>query len=436
MRVVRLAVLVALVLSGLSSRSTLAQQGAALPPGAYASNVRVVGYSDLDGRPGAFKMTILERGGRWYLYTGQFWHRGWTVLDVTDPTKPVVAKWIPGPDNTSTGQVDLADGKLITALERKAPDWGGDPTKRFDEGVVIWNLDDPANPKRLGQWKTGATGTHRNGYYGGRYVHLAAGMPGYRGNIYVILDISDPALPVEAGRWWVPGQHVAGGETPQPEVSLHGPAYVEGTLAWLPYGAAGMIVLDISDVAKPKLVSRLPFSPPFLGFIGVHSVLPLKNRGLAVVNSEAIQEGCNEPLNHASLVGIKDPSKPRVVAMFPLPVPPPGAPYKNFCDKGGRFGPHNQNQLYHNPHVQKSETLVYLTYFNAGLRIYDISDATLVREVGYFIPPEPTKRVGPMPKTKLVEQSEDVLVDTRGNIYLTHKQQGLWILQYTGDAGK
>ena len=82
--------------------------------------------------------------------------------------------------------------------------------------------------------------------------------------------------------------------------------------------------------------------------------------------------------------------------------------------------------------MQKSDTLVYLTYFNAGLRIYDVSDPTLVREVGYFIPPEPTKRVGPMPKTKLVEQSEDVLVDTRGNIYLTHKQQGLWILQYTG----
>jgi hypothetical protein len=63
MDVVRLAVLVTLVLFGLTSTDTLAQPGAALPPGAYASNVRVVGYSDLDGRPGAFKMTILERAG-------------------------------------------------------------------------------------------------------------------------------------------------------------------------------------------------------------------------------------------------------------------------------------------------------------------------------------------------------------------------------------
>jgi hypothetical protein len=32
----------------------------------------------------------------------------------------------------------------------------------------------------------------------------------------------------------------------------------------------------------------------------------------------------------------------------------------------------------------------------------------------------------------LVTQTEDVLVDTRGYIYVTDKQWGLWILRYTG----
>jgi hypothetical protein len=225
---------------------------------------------------------------------------------------------------------------------------------------------------------------------------------------------------------------VAGGEKPQPDVSLHGPAYVEGNLAYLPYGAAGMVVLDISDVARPKLVGQLGFTPPFLGFIGVHSVLPLKGRGIAVVNSEAIAEDCAEPLNHASLVDIKNPAKPVLLALFPLPTPPPGSRYRDFCDKGGRFGPHNQSQLYHNPRVLRTETLSFLTYFNAGLRVYDISDARQVRELGYFIPPDPVRRVGPMPKKTLVEQTEDVLVDSRGYIYVTNKQGGLWVLQYTG----
>ena len=109
----------------------------------------------------------------------------------------------------------------------------------------------------------------------------------------------------------------------------------------------------------------------------------------------------------------------------------PGSPHKSFCEKGGRFGPHNVHQLYHNPFVEHSDRIVYLTYFNAGLRIVDIADARLPREVGYFVPPDPTRRYGTLPK-KLVVQSEDVLVDARGYIYLTEKNQGLWILQYTG----
>ncbi len=39
--------------------------------------------------------------------------------------------------------------------------------------------------------------------------------------------------------------------------------------------------------------------------------------------------------------------------------------------------------------------------------------------------------MGPIPAS-LVTQTEDVLVDTRGNIYITDKQWGLFILRYTG----
>ena len=396
----------------------------------HHKNVRVVSYTDVDGRP-PFKLAIQEVNGRWYLYMGHLWDRGWSIVDVTDPKKPETLKFIPGPENTWTIQMEVADDKMITALEQIAPGWGGDPSQPFDEGFLIWDLADPVNPELLGQWKTGGSGTHRDFYAGGPYVHTAAGMPGYSGNIYVIVDISDPANPVEAGRWWVPGQHVAGGETPEPFVSLHGPPYVEGDTAYLSYGAAGLIILDISDVANPQLVGQLDFSPPFLDFIGVHSVLPLPSRGLLWANSESIRENCEEPLNQASLVDISDLTNPTLISLMPVPEPPKGAPYANFCEKGARFGPHNINQHYHSPFVEKRDDLMYLTYFNAGLRIYDISDPYLPQEVGYFIPPQPTQRYGPVPSNFRV-QSEDVLVDSRGYIYLTQKNQGIWILRYTG----
>ena len=110
---------------------------------------------------------------------------------------------------------------------------------------------------------------------------------------------------------------------------------------------------------------------------------------------------------------------------------PKGATYKNFCEKGGRFGPHNINQEVHLPDVEKPGDLIYLTYFNAGLRIYDISTPTAPREVGYFMPPDPKERRGVLPKG-LAVSSEDVLVDNRGNIFVTDKNLGLYVLRYTG----
>ena len=123
---------------------------AQIPPGSLASNVRVVGYSDVGGRP-PFKLSIRQANGRWYLYAGHLWHRGWTILDVTDPAKPTVANFIRGPENTWTIQMEIGGDKMITALEKIGQGWGGDDGKPNDEGVLVWSLAEPVRPKRLGQ---------------------------------------------------------------------------------------------------------------------------------------------------------------------------------------------------------------------------------------------------------------------------------------------
>ena len=61
----------------------------------FAENFDLVGYHDLDGRP-AFKLALQVVGDRWYLYTSHFWDRGWSVLDVTDPSRPRAAGLRPG----------------------------------------------------------------------------------------------------------------------------------------------------------------------------------------------------------------------------------------------------------------------------------------------------------------------------------------------------
>ena len=65
--------------------------------------------------------------------------------------------------------------------------------------MLIWDIANPEDPKQLAHWKTGASGTHRNSYPGGKYAYLAAAMPGFSSQILVILDVSDPRQPKEAG---------------------------------------------------------------------------------------------------------------------------------------------------------------------------------------------------------------------------------------------
>ena len=77
------------------------------------------------------------------------------------------------------------------------------------------------------------------------------------------------------------------------------------------------------------------------------------------------------------------------------------------------------------PDVEKPGNLIYLTYFNAGLRVYDIKDPIQPVESGWFIPPDPTANSGPLPKD-VVAQTEDVLVDTRGYIHITDVDPALF----------
>jgi hypothetical protein len=58
------------------------------------------------------------------------------------------------------------------------------------------------------------------------------------------------------------------------------------------------------------------------------------------------------------------------------------------------------------------------------LRVYDIKDSLQPVESGWFIPPDPVANAGPLPKD-VVTQTEGVLVDTRGDIYITDKNSGM-----------
>jgi hypothetical protein len=157
--------------------------------------------------------------------------------------------------------------------------------------------------------------------------------------------------------------------------------------------------------------------------------VPIPDTDLLAVNSEANSERDGDSLNYMFLVDIADEEHPIVESITPLPTPEPGLPYKNYYEKGGRFSPHNQHHYQGLDCLWKPTDLLFVAYFAAGLRIFDISDPLVPEEVGYYVPEDPIERRGTQPQT-LVTQFEDVLVDARGYIYCTDKNHGLHILEH------
>ncbi len=409
-----------------------------IPPGWKAQQVEPVGYSDLTEMGPAHKMTIKRVGGRWFMIVGHFWKPGWSVIDITDPAAPRTVKVIPAKPNTRTTQVTLSGDILITAVERRpGRDTPGDPG---DEGTFIWNVADLMNWKLLAHIPSQGAGDHRDYYPGGKYAYLSSGRPGYRGRILIILDVSDPAHPKEAGRFAMPGQKESEPEPDHP-LGFHGPAMPSPDGKMLTLADAPSIVnLDITDIAHPKIIGQLQISPPFYaggegieGQVAAHGALPLWDRKLVIASDEYIREECEAGgLYFAGIIDNADPAKPRLMSLFPRPVPPADAPYRDFCDKPGRFGPHNTSMEIQSPDVEKPGDLIYYTWFNAGLRVFDIKDPRAPKETGWFIPAPPTARRGPNPREGLEISTQDVLVDTRGYIYITDYNLGLFVLKYTG----
>ncbi|MGH3666270.1 MAG: LVIVD repeat-containing protein [Egibacteraceae bacterium] len=365
----------------------------------------VIGHSDLGGYGDG--MQVLREGDA--LYVGHFGPSGMgtSVLDVSDPTRPeVVVQW-PAPTGSHTHKVQVADGLLLVNQEQFQ---GGDP---YAAGMAVYSLEDRFDPRPTGFFRSTGKGVHRIVWTGGRYAYVSATPDGFDDRIWVIIDMSDPEHPVEAGRWWWPGMWRGGGERPdwpsdKPHWGAHH-ALVEGDRAYLGFGDAGMVILDIADPGEPTRIAGLNWSPGG----ATHTCMPLLGRDLVVVTDEALKERCNEEEKLVRVVDVSDEQQPRVLGICP---PPPG----DFCERGLRFGPHNLHE--NRPGSYRSEQVVFVTYFNAGLRVYDLADPTAPEEIAHWVPPVP-------PGQEEI-QINDLFVDAAGLVYVTDRVGGgLYILQ-------
>jgi hypothetical protein len=278
-------------------------------------------------------MQVLREGNA--LYVGHFGISGigTSVLDVSDPSAPRLVEQWRAPEGTHTHKVQVADSLLLVNEEQFR---GGEG---HSAGMVVYDVgSDPLAPRRLGRLETGGLGVHRIVWTGGRYAHASATPEGFADRIWIVIDLSDPERPVEAARWWL--------DEPQPEGKRYAAhhALLDGDVAYLGYGDAGMVVLDVADITRPQELARLEWEGG-----DTHTCLPLPGRKLVVVTDEQVVDGQAEE-RLVRVVDVADPSAPRVIGTCP---PPPRTHGEL------RYGPHNLHE--NRAGSFRSERLVFVT---------------------------------------------------------------------------
>ena len=409
-----------------------------MTPATYQHNMRLLAHSDQGGRPDGVQLMV-HRG---YGYVGHIFSRGFSIIDLRDPVNPRPVAYIPAPPNTwclhlqthddlalvihnkdMFAQPDMADEK---AYYKGAVSHHAGGARNWSAGMAVYDISKPDQPRQIGFMPVAGTGLHRIWYTGGRWAYASALLDGFTDYILITIDMADPTRPVMAGKFWLPGMNAAAEETPnwplpQGRFGLHHPI-IHGDIAYCSWRDACLAFVDVSDRTAPKLITHKVWSPPFGG--GTHNALPLPGRGLLVVVDETVLDHGEDGVKPIWIFNNELKANPISIATCPAPQD------RDYHAVGGHFGPHNIHE--NRPGTFQSEDLIFATYQNAGVRVYDIRDPFRPAEVGACVPPPPARMVDPRPNRAAVLHSADVHVDARGIVYATDFNAGLSVMEYLG----
>jgi hypothetical protein len=415
-----------------------------------ARNLRRIARLDIPGGG----QVVVENG---YAYVGHMKPpHGTSIIDVRDPARPRIVSSIEPPDDRShTHKVRVVGDIMITNVEQNdrhalrrgaarlaeaeatlTAELGRAPSDSeaaraidlpealmprlrhslahgyADGGFRIFDISDKARPREIVHKRTGGVGVHRFDM-DARYAYISTEMEGFVGNILVVYDLAEPGRPEELSRWWLPGQHLAGGESPSwsgQSHRLHHAMRFDNEL-WAAVWYAGARVIDASDIRNLKTIGAFDYHPPFPE--PTHTVVPSpirwKGRQIAIAVDEEHQHKPGQLHGGLWFLDVEDRADIRAVGMFHL-----SELDSPFARDGARFGAHQFQERI------KGERL-YCAWFGGGLRMIDINDPTAPKEIGWFIPEPAAGQTSP--------QANDVFVDERELIYLVDRNIGLDILE-------
>jgi len=460
---------------------------------AESLNLELVGTNDLQARS-TYQPVVQRQGNKWILYAGH--HalgtnpvtgaplpslnpltkrnepNGTSIVDVTDPAHPVYLAHLPvGTTGNGGSQMNrVCPGSSLPINNTKyylLRSYAGSAHE-------VWDVTDPSNPVGVRTVAGGnpvigdLSGTHKSWWECDTGIAYIVGRrnsdsPTWRpGNHIMIFDLSNPANPVFKRDWALDGQQDVSIPLPygfDAIPSIHGPISTgpAGKRVYFAYGTGDNGVMQIVDRTK-LLSTTIPvtdFKSAEIGrwvmnpINGAHTNFPLGKfeiadwlpnaegveRDFVAVVSEETANECTGPRHLTYFVDVTDEARPQSQSNHQVLAS--SSPF-NFCERGGRFGPHATNENFGHPFYQK---IVFISYFNAGVRGVDIRDPFRPKEVAFYIPDITANTdlrcatINGIIDCPPSIQTNNVDTDERGYIYIVDRANtGLHILQTTGAA--
>jgi hypothetical protein len=468
------------IVTALASLALAAIAGAGAmtyPPEAQsAHDMKLVGWHPDDGRP-IYHPHIQKQGNRWILYLAEHVTinkgtssspeyvgprgNGTTILDVTDPTKPVFL-WHkagnPGVGGAILSDADAAKSPLSESRSVRVCERNGKfymLRQMPQAGYEIYDVTVPENPvKRAHIFENGQTNTHKINWEcdsGVAYLPWRTKGDGWGGVYLKIWNLANPENPQPIRNYGRPGLE-PGSTLPIPSGVHHTGLDPDRKRVYVNYSCCGTGAWQITDRTELLTGNPTDMVAPSRGiwdaptYLGVHSTYAMpglvnpelevdkltdadKYRIYALVIGEAGGNGCNRQRQFTQVWDATQNYKGWVVAGYQVP-----EDSGDFCSKGGRFGPHGSNEQVTEKFHKK---LVGISYFNAGLRVLDIRQPFWPVEVAYYIPRPNQNTFYCDEGCASVIQTNNVEMDERGYFYIVDRAgTGMHILELTGEAKK
>ena len=340
---------------------------------------------------------------------------GFTVHDVRDPRKPKKVAEVKSPPGVHSHKLRVVDGdiplcELRAARRRRRPQRPHRPVhlrhlqgRRAEADRLLRHCPAPA--------RTASASTTSASSRSCRTTRRAG-----TSRVIWTLDIKDPTKPEVVSQWGLPWMKATTATAttarrhPHEEaVTLHGPPTIRGNRMYCAWWGGGISVIDCSDLRNMKLVGHLSWAPPFPG--SNHTCWPLGDRPYLICTDEARAKQKYWDAQFMWVIDARKEDKLVPIATF-MP------DREKYFNRPGRYGAHNI--LEHLPADGPWKDIVFLTYFNAGLRAVNVSDPFHPKEIGCYVP----ALEGDRPAV----QSNDI--GTAGTD--RPRRAGMHILEYTG----